>query len=166
MRRQRSWRSKPPAGQSPAPAVLGTSPRAFCPSCRLQVGDLRRAYDDVHVLVPATGALESRSVVVPASRAAPGPLAPGGLRRFLRLRLRFPAPRPCLPRRPRLGAAGARRGPVPQSDDLAARPGRGRARGPRRPKDPGGGLALELLLLPGGAPATDLSLVVLLDHTR
>ena len=87
--------------------------------------------------------------------------APGRLPRRVRLPLRRGAPGLVVARRARLGAARPRGEAVPQPDDRAARAGRGRARRPRRPPHPGGRVALELLLLPGGAAAARVPVVVL-----
>src|SRR5207253_8307254 len=64
------------------------------------------------------------------------------------------------------GSARAGRRDVRQPDDVHGRRPRRRARRPRCPAHPAGGVALELLLLPRGAAAAGLPVVVLPARPR
>ena len=96
----------------------------------------------------------------------PGRGASGRVPRPLRVRVRGRPRRSRGARRARLGAARARLGRVPEPDDGPARAGRGRVRRSRGAADRSGGVAVELLLLPGGATAAGVPLDVLAARAR
>src|SRR5205814_7917471 len=107
------------------------------------------------------GRSEREAVCLPGGRAAAGCGPPGRVPRPLCLRLRRGPRRSRLARRPRLGAAWVGRWrQVSEPDDGPARAARFGVRRPRDPPDPGWGVAVELLLLPGGASAAGVPVVL------
>ena len=106
---------------------------------------------------PLLGREPRCAVGLPQHRAARGDRASRRLPRPLRLHLRRRARRPRPPRRARLGAARARGGDLPEPHDLAHRAGGERAEPGRGVADQGGGVAVDVLLLPGGPAAARCS---------
>src|SRR5207249_1320387 len=111
--------------------------------------------------LPSPGRDERETVRLPAGRPAAGRGPPGRVPRPLRLRLRRGAPRSRLARPARLGTSRPRRErDLPEPDDGPARAARLGVRRPRDPPDPGRTVALELFLLPGGAAAARVPVVL------